>query len=101
MCLATTIMNVSNTVLSLQPNVVFKMDNKYVYNPILRNIKVPHRFINQIYHPVVRYKTCHQHRLQENNTYLLQSEDRKVEEAKDINKGFRKYINYNTLTHAI
>ena len=36
----------------------------------------------------MRYKICHQHRLQENNAYLLQSEDRKVGEATDINKGF-------------
>ena len=37
---------------------------------------------------MVRYKTCHRHRLQENNAYLLQSEDRKVGEARDTNKGF-------------
>ena len=60
----------------------------YVYIPIWRNIKVNYRFINQIYHPVVRYKTCRRHRLQENNAYLLQSEDRKVGEAIDINKSF-------------
>ena len=60
----------------------------YIYIPIWQNIKVNHRFINQIKHPVVRYKTCCRHRLQENNAYLLQSEDRKVGEATDINKGF-------------
>ena len=36
---------------------------------------------------MVRYKTCCRNRLQENNAYLLQSEDRKVGEATDINKG--------------
>ena len=30
---------------------------------------------------VVRYKTCHQHRLQENNSYLLLGEDRMVREV--------------------
>ena len=60
----------------------------YIFILIWQNIKVNHRFINQIQHPVVRHKTCCRHRLQENNAYLLQSEDRKVGEATDINKGF-------------
>ena len=59
-----------------------------IYIPIRRNIKVNHKFINQIQHPVIRDKTCRRHRLQENNAYILQSEDRKVGEATDISKGF-------------
>ena len=31
---------------------------------------------------------CHRKRLQENNAYLVQSADKKVGEASDINKGF-------------
>ena len=52
---------------------------------------------------VVRYKTCHRNRLQENNAYLLQSEDRKIEKQQTSTKvlSFRKYINYNKLAHAI
>ena len=34
------------------------------------------------------HKTCRRNRLQENNAYLLQSADKKVGEASDINKGF-------------
>ena len=37
---------------------------------------------------MIRDKTCRRHRLQENNAYLLQSEDRNIREATDINKGF-------------
>ena len=59
-----------------------------MYIPIRRNIKVNHRFIYQIKHPVVRYKTCCRNRLQENNAYLLQSANKKVGETSDINKGF-------------
>ena len=40
------------------------------------------------YSTAVRYSTCHRNRLQENNAYLLQSADKKVGEASDINKGF-------------
>ena len=52
----------------------------------MANIKVNHWFINQIWHPVVRYKTSCPYRLQENNAYLLQSEDRKVREAHSKNR---------------
>ena len=52
---------------------------------------------------MVRYKTCHQHRLQENNAYLLKSADRKVKEATDITKdlSFRKYYDtpMNVISH--
>ena len=40
------------------------------------------------YSTAVRYGTCRRNRLQENNAYLLQSADKKVGEASDINKGF-------------
>ena len=46
---------------------------------------------------MVRYKTCRQIRLQENNTYLLQSADKKVGEATDINKVLHVYQIYNNL----
>ena len=53
---------------------------------------VKHQSKPQVYKsdiaPCGQNKTCHRHRLQENNAYLLQSEDRKVEEATDIYKGF-------------
>ena len=35
---------------------------------------------------MVRYKTCHRNRLQENNAYLLQSADKKVGEATDMHQ---------------
>ena len=52
---------------------------------------------------MVRYKTCCRHRLQENNAYLLQNEDRKVGEATDINKGFvfREIILYLIITRVL
>ena len=59
----------------------------YIYPDTAKHQSKPQVYISDIA-PVVRYKTCRRNRLQENNAYLLQSADKKVGEASDINKGF-------------
>ena len=60
----------------------------YVYPDMAKHQSKPRVYKSDI-------APCRRHRIQENSAYLLQSEDRHVGEATDINQGF-VFCNYNT-----